>query len=154
MPNDAFRAEVLGPYSDDPVCVLLEITHPDLAAPIRVTQNGADITSNGDTYQHFAFDMELPGDGEDEPVAKLRIANVDRQIGEAIESITTPATVSTAIVLASDPDTIQFNWLNFELRNVTWNALEVTGDMIIRTFSTEPFPNVRVRESNFPNLYK
>jgi hypothetical protein len=148
------QAALLGAYTDDPVCVLLEISHPDLAEVIRVTNNGADLVSNGNTYQHFPFVIELPGDTEDAPVAKLRIANVDRQIGDVLEGITTSATCSMSIVLASDPDTLEIEWQNYELRNVTWTALEVSGDLIIRTFANEPFPNVSVRESNFPNLYK
>lgn len=147
-------AALLLPYTDDPVCVLLSLSHPDLPATIRVTNNGANLTSNGDVYQKFPFSIELPGDNEDEPVAKLRIANVDRSIGDAINAITTPATVSMAIILASDPDTLEMEWQSFELRNVTWNAMTVEGDLMIRQFATEPFPNIRVRESNFPNLYK
>lgn len=149
-----FRENILTAYSTDPVVVLLEISHPDLSETIRVTNNGEALTSNGDIYQQFPFEIELPGDTEDEPVAKLRIAKVDRTIGDAVDTITTPATVSIAVVLASDPDTLQLNWLHFELRNITFPALEVNGDLVIRTYATEPFPNIRVRESNFPNLYK
>lgn len=147
-----FNQSLLGAYQDTPAVVLLTIEHPDLDATIRVTNNGADVVSNGDTYQQFPFDIELPGDGENEPIARLRIANVDRTIGDAVDAITTPATVGIALVLTSDPDTLEKEWMFFELRNVTRTALEVNGDIVIRQFASEPYPNIMVRESNFQNL--
>lgn len=150
----SFESNLLGAYSSEPLVVLLEITHAALPAPIRVTNNGADITSNGDLYQAFPFDIDLPGDSEGDPIARLRIANVDRSIGDAIDLITTPATVGMTLVLVDTPDVLQRAWVFYELRSVTRTALEITGEIPIRQYSTEPFPNIRVRQSNFQNLYR
>ncbi len=147
-----FTRNMLGAYQCTPVVVLLTIEHADLASVIRVTNNGADIVSNSNTYLKFPFDIELPGDSETEPVARLRIANVDRMIGDAIDAITTPATVGIGLVLTSDPDVLQTEWAYYQLRNVTRTALEVTGDIVIRQFASEPYPNIMVREANFQNL--
>ena len=151
-PQVRFTRNLLGAYACEPVVALLTIEHEDLDQTIRVTNNGADLDSNGETFQHFPFDIEFPGDGENEPVARLTIANVDRLIGDAIDAITTPATVGMNVVLTSSPDVLQKDWSFFELRNVTRTALEITGDIVIRQYASEPYPNIMVRESNFQNL--
>lgn len=154
MPTASFLEHILGVHPDTVDCTLISISHPDLAEPVRVTNNGEAIVSNGDTFTAWPFVIELPGDTEGAPVARLRIANVDWRIGSAIESINTPADVSIMLVLASEPDTVQFRWDGLELRNTTRTALEVSGDLALGDYDTEPFPSIRVRAGNFPNLYK
>ena len=153
-PQIRFLRNILAPYQCEPVVPLLTIEHADLPEVIRVTSNGGDIISNGDTYQQFPFDIELPGDDDREPVAKLTIANVDRRIGDAVDAISTAATIGITLVLTSDPDTPQREWMFFELRNVTRTALQITGDIIIRQYGIEPYPNIRIRKGNFGNLYR
>lgn len=145
---------ILNQSTSDVAIVLLEITHPDIETPIRLNNSGQSVDSNGNIYIYFPFNIELPSDNETEPVARLSIANVDRQIGEAIDSISTPATVGMSIVSSVDPNTKLKDWSSYELRNTTRNGLEVSGDIMIRQYATEPFPNIRVRPSNFQNLHK
>lgn len=152
--QERFIAGLLGRYTCDALIVLLEISHATLETPIRVNNSGAALVSQAEVFQHFPFMIELPSDDEKEPVAKLRIANVDRRIGDVIDAITTPATVGISLVSSVDPSTILRAWSFYELRNVTRTALEVTGDLILRQYAIEPFPNIRVRQSNFQNLYR
>lgn len=153
-PQQRFTRSLLGAYSSEPVIVLLEISHVALAAPIRVTNNGEAVVSNGNTFQNYPFSIDLPGDVDTEPVARLQIANVDRAIGDAVDAITTPATVAMTLVLADSPDTLQREWAYYELRSVVRTALDITAEIPIRQYATEPFPNIRVRKSNFQNLYR
>jgi hypothetical protein len=153
-PSNAFKGNILGQYSSDPVLALLEISHPELAETIRVVDNGEDITSNGNVFQAFPFELQLPGDLEGEPKAQIEIANVTRLIGDALDAITTPANVRISLILASDPDTLQLDWINFELRDASWNALVVQASIIIRQFGREPAVKVRVAPGNFQNLAK
>lgn len=154
MPSSAFLEHIFGPHSPDVDCVLLEISHPGLESPIRVTSNGEDITSNAVTYLHYPFRIELPGDTEGAPIAKLAIANVDRSIGAAVDAITTHPSVTIRLVLASSPDVIEYEWAGLEMRNVVRTALDVQADIVQSDFEREPWPNIRVREGNFPNLYR
>lgn len=154
MPTQAFLEHIFGPWSADVDCILLDIEHPDLDQPIRVTSDGADIVSNGATYLRYPFKIELPGDTPDAPLAKLTIANVDRSIGAAIDQITTPPSVTITLVLASNPDMPQFQWEGFEMRNIKRTALDVQADLVLPDLDREPYPNIRVREGNFSNLYR
>jgi len=43
-----------------PWLVLLEISHPQLPAPLRLTSDGVATLSNGASYEPFPFEVTLP----------------------------------------------------------------------------------------------
>lgn len=146
-------AAMLGRETDEVVLVLLTIDHASLDDPIRVVDNTKDITSNGNTFTAFPFEITLPSDGDAAPKAQLTIANVDRSIGDALDQITTAPTVKMQLILASDPDTIEREWDLFELVNVQIGAIQVTGDLAVRARTQDPWPNVMVTPGRFPALF-
>ena len=134
--------------------VLLTIDHVDLAAPIRVSSDAVDTVSNAETYIAFPFELSLPTDLEDGPPrARLRIDNVDRQVVQAIRQINSPASVLIEIVRGADPDTVEASFPDFELREVSYSALFVEGDLVVEQFSAEPFPAKSFTPGDFPALY-
>lgn len=144
---------------DEAVLVLLTITHPSIE-PIRVVNNAPaedgsnDIVSRGETFIAFPFTPELPADDEDQPTARLRIANVDRRISESLMALTSPPELAFEIIRSSTPDTVLRRFARFELRNVTWDALEVSGELMQASFAAEPWPNIRVVPSLFPAMFR
>lgn len=139
-----------------PVIMLLTVTHPDLALPIRLATNtvGDDIVSNGNTFTGAPFEIEWPSDDEESPTAKLTAINVDRAIGEALESIVTPADCTLQVVLATSPNTIEREGVKFQLRNAEWNGGIVTADLGQAYFASEPWPKYRVTPAAFPSLFR
>ena len=81
--------------------VLLELSHALIVPPLRLVNNDVDITSNGNLFTAFPFEITLPNDEENIiPQAKLKIDNVDRQIVDVIRSIgTDPVDVLLQVVL-------------------------------------------------------
>jgi len=47
--------------------VLLTLSHPTLATPIRLVNNNEDVVSRGSTFLAFPFEVELPGEDPDQP---------------------------------------------------------------------------------------
>ena len=113
-----------------------------------------NIVSRGETYIAFPFTPELPTDNEEQPTARLRIANVDRRISESLMHLTSPPELAFEIIRSSEPDEVLRRFARFELRNVTWDAIEVAGDLMQATFAAEPWPNIRVVPSLFPSLFR
>ncbi|MCD6262278.1 MAG: DUF1833 family protein [Deltaproteobacteria bacterium] len=149
-----FRQAVYGQTTDEAFLVLLELDHSDLSEPIRVTSDGVDTISGGKTYISYRFDIRLPSDpSEGVTRGKLTIDNVDRQIVEAVRSISSPMSVKIMIVLASSPDTVEAEFSGFELRNVVCDALQVTGDLSVEYFTSEPFPGDLFLPATFPALF-
>lgn len=152
--SSTFKTEALKSETGEVFLVLLTIDHDDLSTPIRVVNNTVDITSGGDLYVAFPFDIQLPDNLEDSPArARLKIDNVSREIAQAIRTITTAATVVIEVIRAADPDTIEVTFAPFSLVNVTWNMFSVSGDLEIENMATEPFPAQTFTPGFFPGLF-
>jgi len=134
--------------------VLLEITHADLVVPIRLVNNDVDIIHNSDTYLAFPFRINLPDQAESSaPRAAIEIDNVDRTIVQAISGLTTPADVSIKVVLASSPDTIEVEYVDFKMSGVSYDALVVRADLSLEEFMIEPYPGETFDPGRFPSLF-
>lgn len=140
--------------TDEVWLVLVTIDHDDLTQPIRVVNNTEDITSNGDSYVGFPFDINLPDAREDAPPrARLVIDNVSREIAQAVRTISSPPVVTIQVIRAADPDTVEISWSSFKLRNVKWDVGRVSGDLTLEDFTSEPYPAGIFSPASFPGLF-
>lgn len=152
--SNTFKSAAFGQQTDEAFLVLLEIDHADLSEPIQVTSDGVDTTSNGETFVAYPFELSLPSNPETGiSQAQLTIDNVSQDIIVSIRNITTPPSVVIQVVLASDPDTIEVEFSGFELRNVNYNALTISGILTIESFMSEPYPGGSFLPSTFPGLF-
>jgi hypothetical protein len=148
------RQAVYDAETSEAFLILLTLTHADLAGPIRVVNNAVDVVSGGDTFLAFPFRIRLPSDTDERPPrATLQIDNVDRQIVTAIRTVTGAIGVLMEVVLASDPDTVEASFPDFTLRQVTYDALVVQGELSLEPVVLEPFPAQRFTPSAFPGLF-
>lgn len=139
--TSAFRAAAFAQQTDQVFLVLVRISHTDLAADIRVVNNYENITHNGNTWVAFPFDIELPGDFEEAlPTVRLTICNVDRQIVEALRTVSGPPTVVIKVVLASAPEDIQVGPITLTLREAQYNSLTVSGTLMPEDMLNEAYP--------------
>jgi len=134
--------------------VLLEIDHPSLTTPIRVTSDAAFTVSGGNTFLPFPFQFTFPDDQTDQiPIAKLTIDNIDLSIITAIRSMgNTPATVVMYMVLASTPNVVE-NTIAMTMRNVNYDALTVTCDLRFEEILDEPYPGDQVTPATIPGVF-
>ena len=151
--SDALKVEAWSAESDLPL-VLLKIEHADIAQPIRVVNNTVAITSGGDVYNAFPFEIRLPDNLEDAPPrSRLRIDNVSREIGQAFRNMTgVPASITIEIVRQDDPDTIELSWPALRLVNVRWDFLAVEGDLEFEDLVREPYPFLTFSPAEFPGV--
>lgn len=150
LKRSAFAAD-----TDDVWLVLLTITHPDITDPIRVVNNVVNVTSRGDEFIAYAFDLILP-DSRDEspPRARLSIDNVSTDISAAIRSMTqTPPSVTIEVIRAAAPDTVERTFDFFKMRNIKWDAGKVSGDLTVEDFMSEPYPALVFSPAYFPGLF-
>lgn len=150
----AARAALYSAETGEAVLILLTLAHADLPAPIRVTSDSVETVSRGDTFLAFPFEISLPDDDDERPPEmRLTIDNVGREIVDAVRSITTPATVLMEIVLGSAPDTVEVAFPDFELVDVTMDALAVSGRLTLESFDIEPYPAGEMNPIDFPGLF-
>jgi hypothetical protein len=152
--SSRLRAALQAGQTDEVISLLLTLTHPSFAVPIRVTDNGAELVSGGQTFVHFPFQVTLAGDTENTPAVKLSFDGTDRTIIEEIRGTNgDPIQVELSIVLASTPDTIEAGPSIFSLRNITSDAGTVTGDLRLEEILTEPYPADSFSPSRFPGCF-
>lgn len=152
--SSTLKAAVYGQETSEVFLVILEIDHDDLASPIRVVNNYENITSNGDTYTGYPFEINLPDDTEEGPGdVELRIDNVDRAIVQAVRDISGAATAELSVVLASDPDTIEVGPYSMTVREASYTSLVVTGTLTVEDILNEPYPGDLITPQNFPGMF-
>lgn len=148
------RAAINAQSTGEAFLLLLTIDHDSLAAPIRVSSDGVDTVSRGDTYVHFPFEIVLPDDRDDQVVrVSLRIDNVDRQVVTALRTITGGPTVGLEVVLGSDPDTVEAGPFSFTMRNAVYDVASVTAELVYEDILNEPIPGDAFTPGNFPGLF-
>lgn len=134
--------------------VILEVDHPSFGDPLRFVNNDADITSGGDVYSAFPFEIRLPDDREDkEPTASLKITNVSRELIDEIRSIAEPPSMVVSVILESSPNTIEWGPLDLEARGVTYDADNIVFNLAYSAFTREPFPYQTFDSVKFPGLF-
>jgi hypothetical protein len=164
------RAYSEAQYDDDTEVVLLHFEHPELDAPVRLstdptTRISADplsygtysswLTDDGSPFLFVLLSALVPDDLEDSPpVARLVIEAVDVGITEVLRSLRTPAIVSMAVVLASDPDFIEAEFRNMEMIDAEGNSGQITLTLARDPLTSEPSPPDRMTRARFPGLHR
>lgn len=163
----AARADLEDPNSPNALLCFLTISHSALAEPIRVVSDVFDYERGGQTFIGLPFGFRLLTDNESTPRTELRMQNVDRVIGKALRSQWTGrASVAMELLSSADFDLSQvpraevgtaaviYGFRHFWLVNVTANAAELSGEVILQDYSVEPWPSIRATEDRLPGLFR
>lgn len=154
MTTQAFISAVYKQQTDEAFILLLTIDHPNLEPPVRVCLNSQNITSRGNEYIAYPFDMDLPSDDPESPSrVTLTIDNVDRKIVIAIRQLEGPPTVELEVIMASTPDTVEAGPYSFTLRNANYDSLQVDGELAFEDILNEPFPAESFTPATHPGLF-
>lgn len=151
--------------------VLISIEHPELTSPIRLsTDNTERITDDPlvygtrsswrganpalEPYLWIIASAVLPGDADDAPAqATLILENLDTDMVGVVRSFTDLATVSIAVVLASNPDIIEAEWTGLQITAADITSGEISLSLSRDEIELEPFPAGRLSKQRFPGLH-
>ena len=152
--SDLMQQSLYTAETGDAFIILLTLSSAGLSAPVCVTSDAMTTVSNGVSFAPFPFDLTLPNDMDAKSYrAKLTIDNIDRTIVQAVRSLTTAPDVLIQIVRAATPDTVEVQFVDFSLTNVTYDAYRVQGDLTVEDFTAEPFPSAIFSPGLFPGLF-
>ena len=159
------------PTTSEIYVVLLEITHPSLDAPIRLSTDNTERLSTDPLYygtrsswrganpltQPYLWVIAstlLPSDQEDAPAAgTFVLENLDNSIAKLLRSFTDLASLSMAVVLASSPDLIEAQWTGLDIVASEINTGEVSVSFSREEIELESFPVGRMSRDRFPGLH-
>jgi len=166
IPPGATRDAMEAASSHDMVLAFLTLTHSALVEPMRLVSDVLDYVVDGETYTGMPFGVTTITDTEAAPSTQLRVQNVDRRIGQAIHAMTGRAQVRLDVRTSADFDlsaiprvaigaaTPIYGFRYFELVDVTVDAMEAAGRVMLREFSREPWPGVRATQELCPGLFR
>ncbi len=129
------------PESGEVFLVMLEISHSSWTTPFYMVDNTVDVISEGKTYIAWPFDLILgDDDGQRLPEVKLIIDNVDRKLVEIIRTTVDPPQMAVKLVLASQPDVVEVYISGLTLRDVDFNALQITWTLYAESLADQRCP--------------
>lgn len=132
---------------------LLTIAHPDITT-VRLVNNPVNISSRGNVYQAFPFELPLPQDvAESLASLTLTISNVDRRLVDELRSISDPMQVTLEVITAAAPDTVELGPFTFDLVSATYNEDSISGRLSFEPILAEPFPAGSFTPQTNPGLF-
>ena len=122
--------------------------------PIRMTDNSEDVVSRGKTFIAYPFALELPSDAAGQiSEARLAIDNVARALVDEVRSLTEPLVLTIEVVTATTPDTVELELIDYTLKNVTYDAMTISGTLTQENFLSEPYPKDILSAATFPGQF-
>lgn len=134
---------------------LLEITHSDLARPVRVVNDTSPVTFEGHVYQPLRFELSLPDDQEGQvPRARFSLDNVGRELSQWIDASLGGAGAQVRLIeiLRADPATVEYE-VTMRAEGVTMTATAITGELVFGDLLHRPAVNVRYDPLTAPGLF-
>ena len=129
--STGFQTHIQSVSRADPELILLEITHQDLAQPIRVVNDTQDLTSGGYLFVAAPFQFTLPDEREGQaPRAQLIFSNVGREMMAWLESSNggRGAMCRVRVVRRSLPNNIELDF-TVGLLNISADMAVVSADL-------------------------
>lgn len=161
------RRDLQAEASPNALLGFLTIWHRNLIEPIRVVSDPVDYVVGGLHFIGCPFEFQLLTDEDRAPQTQIRIQNVDRRIGEALRAVTDRATVQLEARSSADFDlsvmpreelpggsSVIYGFRHFDLIDVTVTPLEVSGTLMLRDYTQEPWPGKRATQSRTPGLFR
>ena len=157
MANDIsnlLKQELFGQTSNDPLLSLFELSHPSFDETIYLVNNAEDVVSNTITYTSFPLTLAMPSDdGESNRQVSISFDNVSLSLVEEFRKVTTPIDCIIRVVLASNPDNIQIEFLDLKLVSVSITSSIITARLIMDDFLHVELTSEKYTPQNFPGLF-
>lgn len=110
--------------------LLLTITHPSLASPLRFARDRQVIPSRGHNYLPFPMRFQRPGHGDDGPTtARCTVDNISQEMAKLLLDLPTSPVLNFELVLESDLDTVEEPFPPFRMLNISGNRFDISAPL-------------------------
>lgn len=154
--SDAFLQETLN-GGGDPILTILEVSLDGNL--YHFVNNTEDVQSNASgtlqTYRRSAFELSLPDDTEEgTPKATLNFGVADTQIVRALRATEEPMQASLWLILASDPNTVEYGPASYQSASFTVSTSSVQVELEVEPILQLEVPAERFTPNSFPGLFE
>jgi hypothetical protein len=127
----------------------------EYGGPYRIVNNTEDITSRGNTFTALAFDWKLPTDS-DKAIDKVKVSvdNVTRTFTTLVRDYSYIGEAKFEIVLASDPDTVEFGPLNFKVLSAQLDLYTAEFTLGFEEILKRRYPKDTMNPNLVPGLFQ
>lgn len=149
------RRNLLATSADEPMLKLAEITHVDLAVPVRIVDDTQNIMVNGNEFISCPFSLDRPDDVDQQtPTAKMSVDNIGRELTQWLEYSNggKGARCRMMAVLRSSPDVVEFD-MTLDLTGLSINNQTVDGSLGFQNTLMQPAVTVRYDPKTSPGLW-
>jgi len=161
-----FTADQNAPETGTVLVLLLTLSHPSWAEPVRlstdptnrITETTTDVIygtlSRGEHYYFLPLQITLPSQTEEGPL-RMRVVldNVSRDLVAELRSLSSPPSVDVDLVSTTNANEVLASWPQFLLVNVDYSAETISGELVLETLFHEPFPAGTFTPSEFVGLF-
>jgi hypothetical protein len=121
---------------------------------LYLVNNNEPVTSRGNVYQPFPMDMKLPQEDSDTlPSVEITFFNLANEIVEAIREFRRPPDITIELVTNITPDVVERTIDFAVLRNVTYDAISISGRLDLQNVLTSAIPSEAYTPQRFPGLF-
>lgn len=149
------RRNLLATSADEPMLMLLEITHADLAVPIRVVNDTQNITVLGNEYIACPFQITLPDDQDQQvPKAVVSVDNIGRELTTWLEVSNggKGAKLRVMAVRPSEPNILELD-MKLDLSGLSINNQTVDGELGYRNTMMRAAVGMRYDPISSPGVF-
>lgn len=147
------KRALLGDKSADGL--LMFVTIVTTGETLRFVNNPKNVTGPGsNVFTGYPFQMNLASDTDESPTIEIRIGNIDRDVMNSIEALTSPPVFTLQLALISTPTVVEKTYTLFKLREVQADALWISGMLAQDRISTEIWPKQRATRVRCPSLFR
>jgi len=159
--TEEFTRAIRSSATDEVILILVELHPPTTSSgfqTLRYVANDEDIISNGHIFTAAGMKFSLPKDTADEmPRSTVAIHDPEQTIVQSIRLFPVQTgkrpTVSGAVILAGDPNTIQRGWFGAQLLEADYGD----GDVVMlyignEDLMSEGYPGLAITPKGFPGL--
>lgn len=133
---------------------LLSITPASGTEVIHLVNNNEPVESNGIVYMPYPFSLTLPLDtGDRIPQIQLSIDNVDQLLVNAIRELELAPSIRVQLITSAFPDLVEKDLDFLKLRNVSYDAMSITGTLEVASVWARKFPSEVVDPTRYPALF-
>jgi hypothetical protein len=112
------------------------------------------VVSRGDDFMYLPFQIVLPSEEEaNAPRCSITMFDVTRHLIPIIRGVSGPLAVKLELVLNKTPDVVEIEYIDFEIRNFTYNRDQVTCELSLIAYDREPFPMYSYTPQFNPGLF-
>jgi len=162
--SSAFKIAAAAENTHEVFVTLLTMSNASFTDDIRVCDDPTvqvlpiagvpGVVSEGLEYIYCPFTCTLPAQNDSGVAqAQITVDNVGEELMGPVRTATTAINVTMRIVLASQPDVVDFLADNFRLESVDYDALTVSGNLSMEYYELEPYPAGRFTPSTAPGIF-